>query len=254
MRKTITTIVIIVIIILAIAIGFGFYQWHCNEMGSLEKSQNELMAQQNELMTQRIQAIQNEAAEEKNSLLSQMNLLREQIDELLTEEVVVFDAAPIKEQFLEIGELATEAYYHTSVGSVDGVKHFDVLGWKVPGSSKTALIEMSGIVKVGIDVSKIEIVTDETTKTISITIPEAMILSNELFEETMVVHAEEEGIFTNITLADNSELRIELKSKAEQGARANGLFEKSRENAGKYVLALIEAIPSIKDTYTIVIK
>ena len=113
---------------------------------------------------------------------------------------------------------------------------------------------MDGIIKAGVNAELIEIVTNEITKTITITIPEATIHSNEPDEESMIVYTEEEGLFNNLTLADGSSIRIEIKNKAEQNALENGILEQARENAGEFVKCLIEAIPSIKDTYTIEIR
>ena len=113
---------------------------------------------------------------------------------------------------------------------------------------------MDGVLKVGIDVTKVDIVTDEATKTITITIPEATILSNELDEESMIVHVEEEQLFSNITLADSSSVRIEIKSKAEERALEQGLLEEARTKAGEIVRNLIVAVPSVKDTYTIIVR
>ena len=67
----------------------------------------------------------------------------------------------------------------------------------------------------------------------------------------MTVYNEEEGVFNKITLEDGSLVRIDIKNKAKENALRNGLLEQARENAGEFVKCLIEAVPSIKDTYTI---
>lgn len=222
-------------------------------MDSLKLSEQ---AVKDALMAERIQLIndKNSANGENQTLRDKIANLENKIEALLIEEEIIFDAAPIEEEILKIGELATEAYSHTTVGSLDAVEYFKHLGWKVPGSQKTVLVEMDGMIKVGIDVTKINITTDETTKTITINIPEAMIISNELFEDTMVVHIEEEGIFNDITLADSSNLRTQIKEKAEQKVLSSDLFEQAQEEAGQYVCGLIDAVPGIADAYTIVVK
>ena len=107
--KRIITAVVAICLVASIAVG-GIY------LVQLTEARAQLEAQEREaLMEQRIQDIIAGADAEKQSLLAK-------IDELMTEEVVVFDAAPIKEQILEIGELATVTYCYTNVGTVDSVK------------------------------------------------------------------------------------------------------------------------------------
>ncbi len=196
------------------------------------------------LLEQRIRDIMATDETEKQSLCAR-------IDELLAEEVVVFDAAPIREQILDIGELSSVTYCYTNVGTVDSEKHFKVVDWKIPFSSKKIVVSMDGILKVGIDVTKVRIDTDEATKTITVTIPNATILSNELDENSLVVHVEDDQLFSDITLADSSSVRNEIKSKAEAKALASGLLDDACEKAGRYIRSIIEAVPSVKDTYTI---
>lgn len=248
MKKRFRRIAIIISVITAVtAVAVGFSFWHNHEMNTAKQSQEALMAQ-------RIQDIQNAENSEKSSLRDKIANLENQVKTLLVEEVVVFDAAPIEEEILRIGEFATEAYSHTTIGTLDTVEYFKHLGWKIPGSQKTALVEMDGVIKVGIDVTKINIDTNEVTKTITVQIPEAMILSNELFEDTMIVHMEEEGIFSDITLEDSSALHAQIKEKAQQKVLSSNLFEQAQTEAGQYVRGLIEAVPQVKDTYTIVVR
>jgi len=238
---------IIAIIIISISItAIGAYVWHTSQMNALRQSLLDEVhdeQKQNTLLAQQLAS----SKEEEQSL-------RAQVDELLTEEVAVFDAALIKEEIVEIGELGTVEYHYTNIGTVDSVNHFKNTEVKIPFSSKIAIVSMDGIIKAGVNAELIEIVTNEITKTITITIPEATIHSNEPDEESMIVYTEEEGLFNNLTLADGSSIRIEIKNKAEQNALENGILEQARENAGEFVKCLIEAIPSIKDTYTIEIR
>ena len=155
--KRIITAVVAISLVAGVVVGGGY-------LVQLTEARAQLEAQEREaLMEQRIQDIIADADAEKQSLLAQ-------IDELMTEEVVVFDAAPIKEQILEIGELATVTYCYTNVGTVDSVKQFSFVDWNVPFSEKEIVVSMDGVLKVGIDVTKVDIVTDEATKTITITI------------------------------------------------------------------------------------
>ena len=246
--KKIAAVFFVAVVLAAAAFGLWFF-WQ----RSIQQVQTE--AQEREaLMEQRIQDIINESATEKNGLLSKIESLNQQIADMLVEEDVVFDAEPIKEQILEIGELATVTYCYTNVGTLDSTKQIKGIGWTVPFSKKTIVVSMDGSLKAGIDVNKVSIKTDEATKTITVTIPKATILSNELDETSLVVHVEDEKLFSNITLEDGSSVRSEIKSKAEAKAIEYGLLDEARNKAGDIIRNLIEAVPYVKDTYKIVIK
>ena len=244
MKKTIKSIFAIVLILAVLSGGFLF--WHNREMNALSQKIYDEQAQE-ALMSQRIQDIQEQLAsseEEKEGLL-------QRIDEMLAVETPVFDSAAIAEEILEIGELATVEYRYTNVGTIDSVKTFSFVSWTVPFSGKTAVVTMDGAIKVGIDVSQVSVSSDEVTKTISVTLPGATVLSNELFEETMAVYVEEDSLFSDITLDDSSSIRTEIKDKALQNAIDNGLLDQAREKAEEIIRYLIEAVPGVKGTYTI---
>ena len=240
MKKNTTIAVAIIASVLAVATATaGFFWWHNSEIEAVRAEEQAKTA----VMVQRL----NNAQVEKESLL-------DQLEELLCEEEVIFDAATVQEQILDIGELGTQEYRYTDAGALDAVVYFKDTTWKVPFTKKTAVVTMDGVIKAGVDVTKVQIQADEVTKTITVTIPEAKILSNELFENTMTVYVEEEGLFNTITLEDNSNLRSEIKDKAQQKALNSDLLEKAREEAGDHVRRLIEAVPSVKDTYTIKVR
>lgn len=241
--KNVVKIIAIVVAVAVIGIASGYV---CSTQLSdanvrLEEAEREA------LMEQRIQDIIAESDAEKQSLL-------EQIDELLSEETAVFDAGSLKEQINEIGELASVTYYYTNVGTLDSVKQFNFVDWNIPLSQKEIVISMDGVLKVGIDVTAIDIVTDEEAKTITATIPEAMILSNELDEDSLIVHVENEQIFSNVTLEDSSSVRNEIKEKAEEKAIEHGLLDEARAKASEIVRSLIAATPSVEEAYTIIIR
>ena len=240
--------VCVVILVIAVIVA-GFYMWHRSEMDSLGQQLLEEQASR-DLMDQRIQDIQ----EKLNISESENDSLLEKLEASLAEEEVVFDSEAIMEEIREIGELATMEYRFTNVGTIDSVKKFSFVDWNVPFSRKTAVISMDGVVKVGIDVAEVDLVVDEASKTISIKLPEARILSTELFEDSMTPYIEEESLLSNITLEDNSSLREEIKTKAENNAVGSGLLIQARNQAGMLIRYLIEAVPGIKDTYTIVIQ
>lgn len=169
----------------------------------------------------------------------------------MVEDVYFFDAAAIMEEIKEIGELATVEYRYTNVGTLDASKKLFKTSVNIPGTKKTVVMTMDGIIKVGVDVDGISISSDEASKTIKITLPKARLLSNELDENSIQIYDETDGMFNPITLEDSSTLRNEIKMKSEQNAQANGVFEQAEENAKIILRCILEAIPGLKDTYKI---
>ena len=231
------------------AVAVCAFQWHTGEMDMLRKQLQDEQARK-EKMSRRMQDIQNRLDSSESDRAS----LLAQIDDLLTEEVAVFDAEAFREEIQEIGELAAVEYRYTNVGSMDVADVFRLTKWEKPFSRKTALVTMDGIIKVGVDAAKISISVDEDEKSIVVRVPGARILSNELLEDSLVVYTEEESLFSNITLEDSSSLREKIKSKAEKNALDNGLLPQAQDQAGALIRSLIEAVPGIKETYTIVVQ
>ena len=247
MKKAIKNVIAIVFV--AASIVSGAYWWHTNEMNALSQQLSEEHARQ-DLMRQRIQEIEADLVSteaEKQSLL-------EKVDELLAEEVVVFDSESIMEKILEIGELSTLEYRYTNVGTLESSKKFSFVDWTIPFSGKTAVVTMDGVIKIGVDMTQVKVIADESTKTITVEIPEAKFLSNELFEDTMSVYVEEDSIFSDITLEDSSSIRTDIKNKAQKNALDNDLLNQAQKKAGEIIVYLIDAVPSVKDTYTIVVQ
>lgn len=243
--KKVLIISIIVFVVIAVLAG-GAYWYHVSSLNAL-RTQMIDEQEQKELLEQRINDIQiklNNAEQENQTLL-------DEIEAMLTKDVYFFDAAAVMEEIKEIGELATIEYRYTNVGTLDASKKLFNTDFDLPGTKKTVVMTMDGVIKVGVDVNGIKISANEASKTIKITLPKAILLSNELDENSIQIYDETSGLFNPITLEDNSALRNEIKIKSEENARGNGVFEQAEENAKNILLCILEAIPGLKDTYTI---
>jgi len=142
-------------------------------------------------------------------------------------------------------------YRYTNVGTLDASKKLFKTDVNIPGTKKSVVMTMDGIIKVGVDVEGIKIKSNEATKTITITIPKAKLLSNELDEESIKIYDETNGMFNKVTLEDSSSLRTQIKAKSEEDAIENGVYEQAKKNAQDILRCMLEAIPGLKDTYTI---
>lgn len=243
------------------------YGWHRNQMNTLR---TELTSESEKArkMEERIDLIRAEKANLESENKSQSGRLRTQsrtieelqqkaadlsaqIDDLLIEEVVEFDAAAFTEEIRNISELATVEYRYTNIGTLDAAEKFSFIDWKKPFSDKTAIVSMDGVIKAGTDLSKVKVQSDEANKRIIITLPEAEILSNELFEKSFQVYEEKDSIWNPLTLDDSNELRVQIKEKAQQNAIDNKVLEEAGSRAQQLIQKLIEALPNVKEQYQI---
>ena len=247
MKTILKTMAMILLFLVVLALlGCGGYWYYTKTLGDL-KTQIISEQEQKALLEQRVSDIKGELekAEEENQTLA------DKINSMMVEDVYFFDAAAIMEEIKEIGELATVEYRYTNVGTLDASKKLFKTSVNIPGTKKTVVMTMDGIIKVGVDVDGISISSDEDSKTIKITLPKARLLSNELDENSIQIYDETDGMFNPITLEDSSTLRNEIKMKSEQNAQANGVFEQAEENAKIILRCILEAIPGLKDTYKI---
>ena len=244
--------IIIVVAVLGLLVG-GAYWYHTKAMVNLRTQivqEQQQALDQKELLEQRMADIQSKldnAEQEKESL-------SKKIDDLLTEEVYCFDSAAMMEEVKEIGELATVEYRYTNVGTLDASKKLFKTDYKIPGTTKSIVVTMDGIIKIGIDVNNIKITSDDNAKTITVTLPKPKLLSNELDEDSMLVYDETSGAFTKITMQDSSSIRSQIKTKSETNAKANGAYEQATQNAQFIIRSMLDAIPRLKETYAIIFK
>lgn len=139
------------------------------------------------------------------------------------------DSRSIKLRFEDIGELATQAAYVTSVHVTDSAR--DLFGIQIPFTESKLIYSYDITIKAGLDFTQIDYNIDEKTKTISVVMPAVKILSNTPDPDSFKVYHEKESLFKNIGLNDSNDALKEMMVKAEQDAINNGLLEEASENA-----------------------
>ncbi len=129
----------------------------------------------------------------------------------------------------DIGELATQAGYFTTVQTIS--KSRAVLGLEVPGTRSNYVYSYDGTIKAGVDFSKIEMTVDDAAYQITITFPEFQILSTEIKEDSFVLYNDGSNPFTSLKIEDVNRGNAELKKNAQETALKNGILENARTNA-----------------------
>jgi len=154
--------------------------------------------------------------------------------------------------FKNIGELATQAAYFTNIQTVEKAR--EVLGITVPFTDSKYIFSYDGVIKAGIDFSKVEVNVDDETKQITVYMPEVMILSIELNDDSLVVYDQSESIYTPLRIEDVNSSISEMKSEAKEKAIANGLLENAKTNAELLIRNFIFQTYDEESGYTVVFE
>ena len=129
----------------------------------------------------------------------------------------------------DIGELATQAGYFTTVQTID--KSRSVLGVEVPGTKSRYVYSYDGTIKAGINFEDIQLDVNEEDKVITVTFPEFKILSTEIDDDSFVLYNDGANLFTSLKLEDVDKSNTELKNNARETAVKNGILDNARSNA-----------------------
>ena len=160
----------------------------------------------------------------------------------------VITADLLGQQLRDIQELSTVEYHYTNMGRFENQKDF--YGWKVPFTTKSFIVAYDGVIKAGVDLSEMKI--EVSGKTITVTMPEAKVLSHEMDEESLEVYDETHNIFNPIEIEDYTQFTADQKESIEARALDNGLLTSAAQRAENTVRGLIEALPGMEE-YTLTI-
>ena len=160
----------------------------------------------------------------------------------------VITADLLGQQLRDIQELSTVEYHYTNMGRFENQKDF--YGWKVPFTTKSFIVAYDGVIKAGVDLSGMKI--EVSGKTITVTMPEAKVLSHEMDEESLEVYDETHNIFNPIEIEDYTQFTADQKESIEARALDNGLLTSAAQRAENTVRGLIEALPGMEE-YTLTI-
>jgi len=148
----------------------------------------------------------------------------------------------------DIGELATQAGYFTSVQTIR--KSREVLGIEVPGTQSNYVYSYDGTIKAGYDFTKITAEVDEKKHEITVSLPACEILSTEIDEDSFVLYNDGANLFTSLKLEDVDKSNAELKKAARETAIKNGILENARTNAELLIRGFLAGMYDMK-VYTV---
>ena len=108
----------------------------------------------------------------------------------------------IREQFSDLGELVAIEYIYTNADQYENQNQVTVFKWEVgvPFTAKSFLLSYDGRIKAGVALSNVQVDINDNARTITVTLPPAEITSHEIFEDSIRVFNEKDGIFNRITV------------------------------------------------------
>jgi uncharacterized protein DUF4230 len=146
-------------------------------------------------------------------------------------------SSTIEEKVSKIVELSTVKYNYTDIVSYENSK--ELSGIKLPFTEKKFIVQYSGYIKAGVDLSTIQIdIKDEDT--IHINMEKAAVLENIIMEEKVKFFDEKDGLFNKLSFKDLYSVLIGEKEKAKNEAIERGLLNESQDNAEEILLSLLE--------------
>lgn len=148
-------------------------------------------------------------------------------------------------------ELATlKCYYHNVAKSETEAS--GLFKWLGKGYKKI-WTEYSGIVELGIDVSKVSVKKPTADGVVKVTIPNAEILSVDLDEDSMGEPLTDTGFMTKITKEEETEALAEAQNHMEETAKENGnLLNQAKERAKSLIEGYVKNVgEQIGKEYTV---
>lgn len=158
----------------------------------------------------------------------------------------------VRESLESVKELTTLKYKYTNMASFENQEDF--YGFKIPFTLKKFIVSYDGVISAGIDLDQVEIDVDQENKRISLTLPEAKILSHTIDEDSLTIYDEKNSIFNSIEVADFSNFRKNEMAKIENKAKEEGFIEEAGKNTQKIIKDILNINPTIKEEYSIIIK
>ena len=159
--------------------------------------------------------------------------------DFLSKDEPKYDMALIETQITEISELASLEYRYKGDATYDGGAK-KALGISIPFTSKSMLVYYEGIVKIGTDLSKVDINLDIEAEIIHIKVPRSEILSHEIDMDSWQVLDVKNGLFNSVTPEDNAEFVKVQKNNMEKEINESDLLDQADEKTKNQLVSFIK--------------
>lgn len=172
-------------------------------------------------------------AEEPEVIIKEVEKPVEKLIEIekLVEVEKEITAEMVEDGLREMGTLTTQEYFFTEVVTYSSIKSLLNTNIKLGFTESSYLASYDGVVRAGIDFSKISVAKDEAGTTIRIKLPAAEIQSIDIDPNSFELYSEKVGFANPISVEDFNSSLVELEQTARQKAIDRGVLERADENA-----------------------
>lgn len=156
------------------------------------------------------------------------------------------------QQLTCLPQLVSAEYRYTNMGKFED--QADFYGWKVPFTSKRFIVSYDGRIQAGLaDLEALSVEVDQQARRVTVTLPPCVLLSHEIFEDSLEVFDESSSIFNPIKIEDYAGFTADQKQAVEQKAIDSGLLTSADQQARQAVTALLSQMPGMED-YTLTVQ
>lgn len=193
----------------------------------------------------------NALKEQVASLNAEKEELSSQLEELLNvEEIVpIVTRTTLEEQIVSLSELVTKKYMYRNASHKEESKTW-LWGWTMPFSDASLLATYDGTITTSIDLKEVKFSVDESTKTITATLPHSRIFDHNIPQETINVLEQKDSLFNELTFNDYNQFIAAEKPVMEEIAVQRGLLTEADEEAKKIIETFLQTIPGM-EAYTL---
>ena len=114
-----------------------------------------------------------------------------------------------------------------------------LFGKNIPFTTKSFIAKWDGVIKAGVDITKVSAEIDNSKKEILVYIPKVEILSHEIDNDSIETLDQKDGLFNPVKVEDVRAFDKVSKEAMEQRAIENGILEKAYDNAKEIIEKLV---------------
>lgn len=186
--------------------------------------------------------------ESANDYISIEPTIKKTSTSLFKDEETVISIQVLNDGLRDMGTLVTAEYYFTDIASYTNTETY----FKFITSEVSFAYSYDGVVLAGIDFTKITVDKDDSTKTITITLPKSEIISVDIDTTSFKKYSERSGFLNKLELEDYNTSLTAFKDKAKQNAIDRNILVNADKQAVTIVRNFVKGI--VGDDYTIAVK
>lgn len=158
----------------------------------------------------------------------------------------------VEEAIAPASDLVILTYKYKDAATVNDVKK--AFGYEIPATKSRAVFTYSGSIKVGFDLSRIEVAIDNDAKTITLTMPRIGIISSEIDLDSFQFVLEDSSPFNPQQMSTMTGVLAELKKRAEERVLSDIDFMAQAQANAENVLRTFLYTAGIDPEYTIIFE